>query len=324
MPERLNPFPDKKIADTSFRRAVDEIKTSQEYSKKSEIAQEHATWMPYGEYPELPIAITFMTDIHFGGKGVDYDLLEEHFKTIFDTPNMFVLMGGDIIDAFSPTKHASGMMGDAIPPDEQLEAMMDVMGELDRKGKLGAFQTGNHDNFSDLAGYRFERFLHELQCPVFSGAGNIDTIVNGGQKYRIYWSHSHWGNSKLNISNAAKRALQFSSPHADIALLGHVHQSSAENFDIGGEQKVAVVGGTYKRKDSWAGKWGMTTPGMPGYTLLLWPDQKRMDVIRDPQTARQVMRGLIQEYYMNNDDLDPYSEMIKRLDERRGAENGAR
>jgi len=315
-PER-SIFPDKKIAETDYRQAVTEIQRQQEHAKRTEYAQGEATWLANGEYAELPIAVTFMTDVHFGAKGVDYELLNTHVKTIMETPNMFVLMGGDIIDAFNPTKHPSGISGDAIPVDEQLEAMMDLLTTFDRKGKLGAFQSGNHDNWSDVAGYRFERFLRELQAPVFSGAGNINTIVNGAQAYRIYWSHSHWGNSKLNISNAANRALQFSSPHADIALLVHLHQSSAENFDIGGEQKVAVVGGTYKRVDGWAGKWGMTTLGMPGYTLLLWPDRKRMDVIRDPQTARQIMRGLVQEYYMNLDDLDPYSEMIQRLNEQR-------
>lgn len=317
MGERLNPFPDKKEPDTSFKKAVSEIKRQQEHAKATEVAQEEATWLVYGEYPDLPVAVSFLTDIHFGSKGVDYDLLQTHIDTIAQTPNMFVLVGGDIIDAFNSAKHPTGISGDALPVDEQLEAMADILLTLDRAGKLGGFQAGNHDHWSDVAGYRFERFLSELNCPVFSGAGNINTIVNGGQMYRIFWSHTHWGGSRLNVTNASKRALQFSSPHADIALLGHTHQASAESFDIAGEKKVAVVGGTYKLHDGYGAKWGMGAPGTPGYTLLLWPDDKRVEVMRDPVITRQVIRGLIDDYYLGENEIDPYTQMIEEARERR-------
>jgi len=309
----LERFPDKHRPSISFEEATNEIRRQVEYSKKVEIAQEEATWLAYGEYPDLPVAIVYMTDVHYGGKGVDYDMLERHIKVIEETPNMFLLMGGDLIDAFSPAKHPTGMGGNALAPDEQVEAMMDMLTRLDEKSKLGAIQIGNHDDWADVAGYRFERFLQELQCPIFKGAGNINIMVgDGGETYRVYWSHTHWGNSKLNITNAAKRAMQFSSPDAEIALLGHVHKASAEQFDIAGEDKIAIIGGTYKQKDSWASKWGMNTPGKPGYTIFLWPDQHRKEVIRTPEFASDILTNAIR----NEEEdryIDPYSEMLQKL-----------
>lgn len=306
-------FPDKRRPEINFKDTTAEIRRQTEYSQKVEIAQEEATWHCYGEYPELPVAVVYMTDIHYGAKGVDYDMLEQHLETIKNTPNMFLLVGGDVIDAFSPTKHSTGMSEDVIGPDEQAEAMMDMLSEMDRLGKLGGVQIGNHDDWSLLAGYRFERFLSELQCPVFSGAGNINIMVgDGGETYRTYWSHSHWGVSKLNITNAAKRAMQFSSPDAEIALLGHVHQGSVEHFDIAGEDKIAVIGGTYKQKDGWASKWGMTAPGKPGFTLFLWPNEHRKEVFRTPEFARDTIINAIRNKEEDGYE-DPYTEMIRRL-----------
>jgi predicted phosphodiesterase len=320
MKERPNPFPDKKRPDVGFDYALEEAKRRKEYIRSVEVSQSEATWMAYGEYPHLPIGIVYLTDIHFGGAGVDYDTLTEDFETILSTPNMFLIMGGDIIDAFSPTKHPSGMAGDIFNPDEQLEYMMDVMLGFDRRSKLGAVHLGNHDHWTDLAGYRFDRFLSELNCPIFQGSGNLNVIVGNGEKYRIFLAHTHWGNSKINITNSAKRALQFTSPDADIALLGHTHQASAENFVIGGKQKIAVVGGTYKVEDGWASRWGFGKAPIGGYTLMLYPNTRHMEVLRRPQTASDniinAIRNAEEDGY-----VDPYTELIQRLNarkERRG------
>ena len=130
-------FPDKKCPEISFENALEEAKRRIDYSNKVEVSQNSATWLAFGEYPNLPIGILYMTDIHFGNKGVDYKLLEEHINIVKKTPNMFVLVGGDMIDAFSPTKHSTGMMNDLFNPDEQLEYMIDTLSDLDHLGKLG-------------------------------------------------------------------------------------------------------------------------------------------------------------------------------------------
>ncbi|OQA80012.1 MAG: hypothetical protein BWY29_01087 [Microgenomates group bacterium ADurb.Bin238] len=220
-------------------------------------------------------------------------------------------MGGDLVDAFCATKHPTGMSSDALSPDEQVEAMTDLLNQLDRQGKLGGVQTGNHDNWSDSAGYRFERFLSELSCPVFSGEGEIDLFIAGAEKYTVWWAHTTWGNSKINITNAPKRALQFNSERADIALVGHTHQASAEQFDIAGKSKVAIVGGTYKTQDSYGKKWGMGSVGLPGYTLLLWPDSKHVEVSRTPEVAQDFLLSQIYQLTTDESWVDPYTRSKK-------------
>ena len=286
-------FPDKKLVDFNYRDGADEIKRKQEYGSSKEISQEHAKWNFMGEYPNLPHAFVFMTDEHFGSVYTDQQLLDEHHQIIETTPNIGVIKGGDLVDAFNPFKHPSGMHSNAFPPDEQALYQLDKLKFLDGMNKLGAVQIGNHDDWFGVAGVRYQTFLRDLKCPIYGGEGILDIKVGGQEEYKIYWSHTHWGNSKLNITNAAKRAIQFNAPDADIALLGHTHQASAEVLDMAGKVKGAVVGGTYKQFDTYGKKWGMGYPGMPGRTIILYPDRHMFEIVREPETARQIILGAI-------------------------------
>jgi hypothetical protein len=287
-------FPDKKEVTFSFRDALEHIQQKQEYAEKKDISQEVGTWNFVGEYPNLPHAFTFVTDAHFGSVFTDYRLLAKHYEIAEQTPNMAIVQGGDSLDAFSPVKHPTGIASDAIPPDEQAEAIIQRLLELNQQNKLGAVQMGNHDQWTDLAGFRFHQFLKDLTCPIYSGAGILKVNVGANlEPYEIYWSHTHWGNSKLNITNAAKRAIQFTAPNADLALLGHTHQSAYEMFDLAGKTRGAIVGGTYKTHDPMGRRWGLDQSGMPGITVILWPDQHMFEIVKTPEVAQALILGQI-------------------------------
>lgn len=282
-------FPDKKRASTDFDRVTRFISEAQSLNKEADVGQETATFLAHGAYPELPVCLLYMTDIHYGNMGVDYDLLQEHFEILEDTPNFFAILGGDDIDAFSPTAHPVGMMGDAITPQVQAQAFLDQIARLDRQSKIALIEHGNHTDWIDKAGYDFANtFYSELQAPIFKAGGVLEVVV-GGVHYKVGINHTHWGTSKINPTNANKRMMEYSYPGIDISLLGHTHQSSGEMFDRGGDRKIAVVGGTYKLQDKFGAKWGMGKAGEPGYTVMLWPQEKRMELFRDPRIAQHYM-----------------------------------
>ena len=56
--------------------------------------------------------------------------------------------------------------------------------------------------------------------------------------------------------------------------------------------------------------------GMAGYTLLLWPDEHKIEVTRTPITAQRFIidniRNKEEEGY-----IDPYTELIRKLHEKR-------
>ena len=314
-PER-SIFPDKKESRVSYESAEKIVKDWKAFERGLVVGQQEATWIANGEYPELPIAITWLPDPHLFQAGTDHDLFNSHIKTILDTPNMFLINGGDWFSNFNPNKYPTAMNSTPLSPQEQAEAVADLLLKLDRKSKLGAIVWGNHEGFSEVAGLSFYRsFCREISCPIYEDGGGVMNLMVGGVHYRGGIRHSYPFSSTLNPTNSPKRLID-KSKQLDFGFVGHTHRASAEMYHVGGEEKVAIVGGTYLLNDSFGNKWGHQG-GPGGFTVMFYPDQKRMQIYRDPVIAKEVMRGLIQEHYMNKDDLDPYSEMIQRLNEQR-------
>lgn len=289
MKEGFNPYPDKKKGIVDFQRITDYIKQGQQLNKEAGVGQKEATWMTMGEYEELPYMFLFMTDVHYGHSGVDYDMLNEHLSIVAETPNMGVVFGGDLVDNFSPKVLPQGMLGDIVSPQLQARAMMEVLTSLDRQLKIGAISWGNHDDFIEAAGYSFyDTWMRDLQAPILDTGGAINVVVNGGERYRIALTHKFWGNSKKNQTNAAKNLILHEYPEADISIIGHTHQAAGEQYHLGGKDRISVVGGTYKMKDTY-GERNFGRAGKPGFTIALWPDQHKMELFRDPRVAQNWM-----------------------------------
>jgi hypothetical protein len=292
---QINPpaFPDKKKPTVLYDRITQHIEDAQKIRSEMEIGQERGTWRVDGDYKTLPVLIVYMTDVHYGAIGTDYQTLNRHFDIVENTPNTFLVMGGDTIDNFA-IKHAhAGIMGDAIPPQVQAQAFMEKLLELDRKSKLGAICYGNHEDWVGIAGLDYyQTFMSDISAPIFTKGGMLHALVQG-QEYRIGITHKFWGTSKKNISNAPKNALEFGFPDAEIMLTGDDHQSSAEIFDRGGKRMLVVDGGTYKTLDTTGSKWGLGHAGRSGYGIFLWPDNHRFEIFADVDSAKQIMDSLI-------------------------------
>jgi predicted MPP superfamily phosphohydrolase len=293
LPESGTIFPDKKEAHIDFGRVTRFIKEAQSLNEDAEVGQEHATWNLQPKFPELPSMIVYMTDVHYGSIGVDYDRLSRHLDIVEHLPNTFLIMGGDGIDNFG-VKHAdAGIMGDAISPQMQAQTFMEKLKELDRSNKLGVICYGNHEDWQSLSGYDYyNTWMRDIKAPIFSHGGVL-SIHAGNQEYNVGITHKHWGTSKLNLTNGPKRALEFSYPGTDIILTGHDHQASAELFSRAGERKLVIDGGTYKMNDPTGKKWGLGPAGEPGYAFFLWPDQKKFELVGNADSGKEIMRSLI-------------------------------
>lgn len=286
-------FPDKKKPTRSYIDIVDQIRSVQKYKKLTSVSQDEATWNPNPQYPNLPIALCWMPDIHFGSLDTDYDFLERHLDVITTTPNMFVAFGGDLSDNYNVVKHPTGIWGDGVTPEDQFAGLADKLTELDDAKKISAITWGNHDEFSAMAGINpFSVFIRNVSCPLFWDGGGVLTINIGNQSYRGGMRHTHWGVSKLNPTNSPKRMLQFWRGDLDFACVGHVHTAAGEDFTFAGQQRIAVVGGTYKLLDGFSKRWiGDAQPA--GYTILLYPDRKHMQLCRYPEDAQDIIMGKI-------------------------------
>ena len=186
------------------------------------------------------------------------------------------------------------MLENPLPPQMQARAYLKVLAELDKSGKLAVVGQGNHDRFGEVAGQDFfDTFMRELSAPIFTEGGVLN-IVTAKATYRLAMNHTFWGKSKINLTNAAKRLIEYEGEgNVDIGWVGHTHDSAYEVFTKGGKELVAVVSGTYKLDDKFGKKWGMGREGMPGITLMLWQDEKRIEVFKDLERAQEVLLALV-------------------------------
>lgn len=273
-----------------YDEATELMKRAQSLSRESSIGVGEATWVPEAQFPDVPVAILLATDIHYGALGTDYGLLDKHLEIVENTPNFFMVVNGDSVDNFNVAKHPSGMYENPLPPQLQTQAMMEKFRALDEIGKIGVLSFGNHDNFMGVAGYDWlESFARGMKASIFTSGGFLH-IMHGQEHYGMAMTHQYWGVSKLNPTNAAKRFWEHEYPQADIVFLGHTHQSEALHWERGGKQRIAVIGGSYKSQDNWATKLGIgRNPGKPGITLLLYPNEHRMEVVKNIETAQEFL-----------------------------------
>lgn len=290
-----SPFPDKVLPVYDYHRTTEFLKESRQISKESRIGQKEATWIPQLDYPLQPFAISLISDMHYGSINVDYDLLDEHFDIIENTPNFFMATNGDHTDSFNAIKFQSGMFENPLPPHFQAKALFNKLLELDRKNKIGVISQGNHDMFGFEGGEDYyETFAREFKAPIFDRGGLL-TIDTAGYKYKMVMNHTYWGKSKINITNVAKRLIEYEGGgDADIGWVGHTHQSSYEMFTKGPKELLAVVSGTYKVDDDWAARQGISArSGHPGICVILWPTENKMEVFKNIKVAQQFILGSV-------------------------------
>ncbi len=286
-------FPDKKQPEVSFEEVAGLIGKAREINDKFEVGQTEALWKPATEYPDKPIVVALVTDEHFGSVVSNPGLLQEHLDIIEQTDNMFVVFNGDNVDNFNATgKWATGMMENPLPPQIISRSYMRRLKRMDDQAKIGVMSFGNHNDFGFAGGQDwYETFLGEFNCPVFTTGGLLH-VATASQTYDLALTHMYWGNSKLNPTNMCKRFMDFEYPNADIAFLGHVHQSEGLHFDKGGKDRVACIGGTYKDKDNFARKHGIGgRAGSPGWAVALWPNERKMQLFKDIKVAQGWLKG---------------------------------
>lgn len=276
-------FPDKKEVQLDpilFETIANSIRALKE---GAEVGQKEATWIPKLEYPDSPMLFLFLTDTHYLSTRADLNLLNHFIDTVDQTPNMFVVTGGDDVDNFNVTlgKVATGVYEDPFEAGYQARAWAKKMQKLDEKEKIGFMCFGNHTDWTFNAGIDwYDTYLSVFKCPILTSGGLVHVQLKGA-KYDIAATHRYWGTSKLNPTNACKRFLEHEHPSADIILLGHTHQSEVLMFERGGKERVACIGGTLKQYETYARKHGIGgRAGTPGQCIALWPDRQEMQAYK--------------------------------------------
>ena len=208
-----------------------------------------------------PICLVFLGDVHAGGAGVNYERLMAEVEVISQTPGMYAVIVGDLVDQFVLGTLRNKQFNSRISIEEEWIIVHHVLELL--APKILVSVAGNHDNWSSyLIGVDyFKDVLASIQPNALYDMHDCRFKVNVGQSNWMVRARHRWlGRSQWNITHGIEKAAKFDSDF-DIGVGGHTHESGVTRmFNNSGSLGYAILVGSYKEVDDYAEMLGFPKP----------------------------------------------------------------
>ena len=206
-----------------------------------------------------PVCLVFMADEHAGSTGTDYARIDQNIQTINDTPGMFVVQVGDIVDNFIVGRLQAVRFGAEFSIDQEWVLAKRVLKLM--APKLLASVGGNHDLWTwGLTGIDYLKEIHKKINPdILYAKYDLPFILSvGGSEFRVRVRHSWKGSSIYNPTHGIEVAAKFDAGRPfDIGVGAHTHTAGiCRPFVNGGKDSLAILCGTYKRIDDFPERHG--------------------------------------------------------------------
>lgn len=238
--------------------------------------------------------LCFQSDQHVGASYTDYGRIELEAKLIVDTPNVYAVLGGDLIDAFffNPAQFEDL---EQIP--EQIEYARALVRYYADNKKLLAVWSGNHDQWVKKHGFNPYRYILDgIETYYFHGVGYIKLGIAGQQEYRITGNHMFKGSSMYNQTHPERRAMNESARGSHLVFGGHWHtkgiyQQAFQEFGGDSILSTMIALGAYKSSDEYIKTYGFSN--------------------RDPKS----MYGAAVRFDKESENLQPYYDIVQAIRE---------
>ena len=260
-------FQDKKEGElVHWSEYVDLLEKKQDI--KARISSSQSDFLTVKIPSEEPICIMVLGDLQLGSFGTDYALFKELTKTILETPNLYVILVGDLLQLSINMRGLAEVMDNGITPDMQYEMLKSWLGEI--KHKVIAATWCNHGPMREekLIGYSPTGKIYGHEVPYFKGIGEIDLTV-GEETYKIAASHFFRGKSMYNKAHAPMRYMREKANHIEIAIQGDFHEPAILQQEFGGLWRLGIVCGSIQTNSNYAKRCFSlrTLPNMPCFTV---------------------------------------------------------
>lgn len=262
----------KKIGEFNWREANQYIKGMQDLKHKASWSQDTADIrIDTGD----PIFVLALSDTHIGDWATNHQLLESITDEILNTPNLYVLLLGDLAQMAIKLRSVSEVTSNMLPPDLQVAYIDSWLNEIAPRVLAATWDNHAVDREEALTGVSAFARLQNRRFVYHSGIGHPDITV-GDETYRFALSHRFLGRSIENPCHAPMRYLRREGHDREIAVMGDYHVPGIIKFTHGHTTKVAINTGSFQTHSGYAKRWfSLTThPVMPG--VILYPDRHEM------------------------------------------------
>lgn len=203
----------------------------------------------FASVPESCV-VMLLGDLHIGAPGVDYQFLEDLTDFIKKEQVYFILAGDELDTFFSGFYSALPVQEQVLSPDEQIFFLESWLEEIGEYLLCSCWGNHTHERIEKLTGLKFYDRLKARFAPYFGGIGKLNLTV-GKVEYKVILTHKPPGKSVFNplhgAFNLARRIVD-----GDVFIGAHYHSTAYGEWEIRGQDRIAVQTGTIKYSDDFS------------------------------------------------------------------------
>lgn len=245
-------------------------------------------------FTESPIALAFIGDLHLGSSGTDYERAFGEAEIIAETPQMYAILCGDLLDNFIAPKLMAARMNSAIGIQDEWVLVRRYLKII--APKLLASVEGNHERFTFLLAHidYFKDVLQSIKpTALYDTDDTLIDIQVGEAHFPTRIRHRWRYRSIYNLTHGIEQAHR----HDGNFLIGvgaHSHASGViRGFNARGENGVAILCGSYKVHDPYAKQAGFPKCNTnTAQTIILFDDGTKI-ACENLQRAAETMRRYV-------------------------------
>lgn len=237
---------DKKVGEFSWREWGKHITARQRLVDKASWAQKSGVVAIEGDFDVA--VIKGLADAHFGSLGVDYESVADFTDNVVGIPYLFTALFGDDTDNFAQFKNVMPVLNQGMTPAQQDTFLESWLADVAHKVLFSVW--GNHAEFEEKStGRNSVKRILSKKTVHFDGIG-VAHIKFGNQQYKIAVTHKTRNHSSLNLTHGLKWLARRDIPDADAYIAGDKHDPAYEISNMHGQEKIFMLLGTLKKRDS--------------------------------------------------------------------------
>lgn len=239
----------KKQPDFDWREWTEHLERTQEIYSRAAQTQTHAE-IALGD-GKRSVCILPWSDLHWGGRGVDYKIFRATTEEILKTPNLYLALVGDLLEFAIKLRSVAEVCAQIVGPDKQVQFLEEWLDEIKPKLILATWDNHCLEREEKQSGVSLVKKMLAQRTIMFDGIGHADISV-GKQVYKFAFSHKFRGYSYLNAAHAGARYMRFQGIDREIAVMGDIHQPAWNHYFDGPTKRLSMVAGTLNVASSYA------------------------------------------------------------------------
>jgi hypothetical protein len=227
----------KKIGTFHWKDAIQPLKDLKTLFDNGKSSQDYAHWKVT---TNQDICVVVVGDLHAGSWATDYDLFIQITEEIINTPNLYVILVGDLLQMSIKLRGVLEVSDNALPPKWQLAFLESWLEDI--KHKVICSTWDNHSVMREENATGYSRYADIFQRSVIyhDNIGHIDIQVND-QIYKIAAAHFFRGRTMYNPCHGQMRYMRMTSNDREVCIAGDSHESGLLIYNEGGTKKRIAI-----------------------------------------------------------------------------------